>query len=161
MSPQATCSDAVQRPGAWQASDTYRTLYRAQLVERIGLIKAGVRAADAKLWLEMPTIGAMILLKALDLPAATFNRKVRSDEKLSKAESERVVGFVRLVGQLEAMIDDVGTSEDFDARSWMSRWLTEPLPALGNAKPIDHINTLEGQNLISQKLAQIVSGAYA
>ena len=155
---QATQSEALKR---LPARDAYRALYKTQLQERVVMIRAGVRAADAKLWLEMPTITAMILLKALDLPVATFNRKVKADAKLSKAESERVVGFARLVGQLEAMIDEAGDSEGFDARSWMSRWLTEPLPALGNAKPIEFMDTMEGQNLVSQKLAQVVSGAYA
>ncbi|WP_274378045.1 MbcA/ParS/Xre antitoxin family protein, partial [Gluconobacter thailandicus] len=44
---------------------------------------------------------------------------------------------------------------------WLARWLTDPLPALGNARPIDFMNTMEGQALVSQKLAQIASGAYA
>jgi putative toxin-antitoxin system antitoxin component (TIGR02293 family) len=141
--------------------DAYRKLYGAQMVERIGLIRNGVKASDAKAWLNMPSIATGVLLEALDLPVATFNRKVKWDEKLSKAESERVVGFARLVGQLEAMIDEAGDPTGFDARSWISRWLTEPLPALGHAKPIDYMDTMEGQNLVSQKLAQISSGAYA
>ena len=160
MNRQAVRSEGL-RTAFQQSGDPYRKLYRTQLPERIGLIKAGVRAVEAKIWLEMSTIGFLILLEALDLPAATFKRKVKSDAKLSKAESERVLGFARLVGQLEAMIDEAGDSTNFNARTWMSRWLTEPLPALDNAKPIDYMDTIEGQNLISQKLAQVVSGAYA
>lgn len=141
--------------------DAYRVLYRTDGSERIELIKAGVKAAEAKRWLDMPTIGALVMLDALDLPAATFNRKVRSGAKLSKAESERVVGFARLVGQLEAIVDEAGVPDGFDARGWMSRWLTEPLPALGGARPIDFMDTMEGQHLVSKTLGQIVSGTYA
>ena len=94
--------------------DAYRMLYRSQLVERVEIVRAGIKAADAKVWLDMPDISSIAMLKALDLSVATFNRKVRSRETLSKAESERLVGFARLVGQLESMVED---AEDFDARS--------------------------------------------
>lgn len=143
------------------SSATPAALYRAQRVERIAIVRTGVKAADAKAWLDMPEIGSMAMLKALDLSAATFNRKIKAQETLSKAESERVLGFVRLVGQLEAMVEDGADRDEVDLRAWMSRWLTEPLPALGHARPIDFLDTMEGQALVSQKLAQIASGAYA
>ena len=130
-------------------------------MDRIGLIKLGVSAADAKLWLDLPDLGRGLALKALDLPVATFNKKVRANARLSPAESERVVGFARLVGQVETMVLEAGSKQGFDARSWLARWLTEPLPALGNGKPIDFMDTMDGQALVSQKLAQIASGAYA
>ena len=100
-------------------------------------------------------------LKALDLPVATFNKKVKANAKLSPAESERVVGFVRLVGQVEDMVEASADSSGFDARAWLARWLTEPLPAFGNARPIDFLDTMEGQSLVSRTLAQVASGAYA
>jgi putative toxin-antitoxin system antitoxin component (TIGR02293 family) len=109
----------------------------------------------------MPALATGVVLEALDLPIATFNRKVKANERLSKAESERVVGFARLVGQFEAMIEEAGDPRGFDARSWLSRWLTEPLPALGAVKPINFLDTMEGQALISRTLAQVASGAYA
>ena len=143
------------------ARETYRILYQSQVMDRIGLITRGVQAADAKAWLDVPHIGTIVLLNALDLSVATFNRKVKANATLSAAESERVLGFARLVGQVEAMIEESGDPSGFDARSWLGRWLTEPLPALGNARPIDFMNTMEGQNLVSQTLAQAVSGAYA
>lgn len=158
---QAGLSKTQQRLHGMSSRDAHRALYSARLVDRIQLIKSGIRAADAKLWLEMPSIGALAVLRALDLPVATFNRKVKSDDVLSKAESERVVGFARLVGQVEAMVDGAGDAENFDSRAWLSRWLTTSLPALGDVKPIDYMDTMEGQNLVSQKLAQVVSGAYA
>lgn len=139
----------------------YGALYRTPVMERIRLITSGVTAADAKRWLEIAALGRNATLKALDLPVATFNKKVKANAKLSPAESERVLGFARLVGQTEAMVEEAGSPSDFDARAWLARWLTEPLPALGNARPLDFMNTMEGQNLVAQKLAQIASGAYA
>ncbi|WP_431284835.1 antitoxin Xre/MbcA/ParS toxin-binding domain-containing protein [Humitalea sp. 24SJ18S-53] len=130
-------------------------------MERIRLITTGVLATDAKQWLEIPELGRNTTLKALDLPVATFNKKVKANAKLSPAESERVIGFARLVGQIETMIDEAGGPAGFDAGAWLAHWLSAPLPALGNARPIDFMNTMEGQALVSQKLAQIGSGAYA
>ena len=100
-------------------------------------------------------------LKALNLSTATVNKKAKNGEALSPGESERVVGFARLVGQLEAMIQESGDPAGFDARAWMARWLTEPLPAFGGARPADFIDTMEGQALVSAALARMQSGAYA
>jgi len=135
-------------------------------MERIRLITTGVRAEDAKKWLDIASLGRSATLKALDLPVATFNRKVKAGERLSQAESERVIGFARLVGQVEAMVEEAGVEEaggaaDFDAQEWLARWLTTPVPALGGARPIDLMGTMEGQGLVSQTLAQMSSGAYA
>lgn len=153
-------------PVAGGVSGSYRTLYRAQAMERIRLITDGVRAEDAKKWLEIASLGRNATLAALDLPVATFNKKVKAGGRLSQAESERVIGFARLVGQVEAMMEDAGVSvgggpTGFDARAWLAGWLTSPVPALGGARPIDLMGTMEGQGLVSQTLAQIGSGAYA
>lgn len=139
----------------------YGRLYRTSVMERIRLIADGVPAADAKQWLEIAALGRNATLKALDLPIATFNKKVKADSRLSPAESERVIGFARLVGQVEAMLAEADSPPDFDAQAWLARWLSQPLPALGNAKPIDFMGTMEGQALVSRTLAQIESGAYA
>jgi putative toxin-antitoxin system antitoxin component (TIGR02293 family) len=140
---------------------SYHGLYRSPAIDRIALIKEGVAAVDAKRWLDIPALNRTTTLKALDLPVATFNKKVKANAKLSPAESERVVGFVRLVGQVEDMVEASADSSGFDARAWLALWLTEPLPAFGNARPIDFLDTMEGQSLVSRTLAQVASGAYA
>jgi len=153
-------------PAAGASAGQYGRLYRTQAMERIRLITTGVRAEDAKKWLDIASLGRSATLKALDLPVATFNRKVKAGERLSQAESERVIGFARLVGQVEAMMEDAGVEEaggaaGFDAQEWLAQWLTTPVPALGGARPIDLMGTMEGQGLVSQTLAQMSSGAYA
>ena len=95
------------------------------------------------------------------MSTATVNKKARQGDTLSPEESERIVGFAKLVGQLEAMIQDSGDPTDFDARTWMARWLTEPLPAFGGARPADLMDAMEGQGLVAAALAKIQSGAYA
>lgn len=136
-------------------------LYRADSMERIRRVTEGVPAADAKAWLASVPLERNAILRALDLPAATFNRKVQERARLAPAESERVIGFARLLGQVEAMLAEAGRPEGFDAAAWLGRWLSEPLPALGQARPMDFLNTMEGQHLVSGMLAQIGSGAYA
>jgi putative toxin-antitoxin system antitoxin component (TIGR02293 family) len=151
----------ADRPPAGGVPGFYGALYRTPVIERIRLISVGVRAEDAKKWLEIAPLGRSAALAALDLPVATFNRKVKEGGRLSAAESERVIGFARLVGQVEAMVEDAGGAEGFDVRAWLAGWLTRPVPALGGARPIDLMGTMEGQGLVSQTLAQIGSGAYA
>jgi putative toxin-antitoxin system antitoxin component (TIGR02293 family) len=143
------------------ASLSYITVYRATPLERIDMIRRGIRASEAKrLFAELP-IGQGAGFKALNLSTATVNKKARQGDTLSPEESERIVGFAKLVGQLEAMIQDSGDPANFDARAWMARWLTEPLPAFGGARPADLMDTMEGQGLVSAALAKIQSGAYA
>lgn len=138
----------------------YVDLYRASAFDRIAFIKSGVPARKVKTFITELQLDQRAMLDALNLKTATVNKKAARDETLSAEESERVVGLAKLVGQLEAMIEESGTAEGFDAPEWLSRWLREPLPALGG-RPIDLLDTMEGQALVSRALAQLQSGAYA
>ncbi|WP_211259438.1 type II RES/Xre toxin-antitoxin system antitoxin [Belnapia moabensis] len=139
----------------------YLRLYQASAVERIAMIKLGLPASEAKRIFADLAIGQGAALKALRLSPATVNKKAKQDQTLSPGESERVLGMAKLVGQLEAMIQASGNPEGFDATAWMSRWLQAPLPALGGQRPIDLMDTMEGQALVSTALAQMQGGAYA
>lgn len=136
-------------------------VYRASPLERIGMIKRGVSAAEAKRIFTELELGQGAALKALKLSAATVNKKAKQNQTLSPSESERLIGMARLVGQVGAMVEECGDAQGFDAATWMSRWLSEPVPALGGARPIELMDTMEGQALVSKTLAQMESGAYA
>ncbi len=140
---------------------SYITVYRASPLERIDMIRHGVLASEAKrMFADLP-IGQGAGLKALNLSTATVNKKAKLGDTLSPEESERIAGFARLVGQLEAMVQDSGDPANFDARASMARWLAEPLPAFGGVRPADLVDTMEGQGLVSAALAKMQSGAYA
>jgi putative toxin-antitoxin system antitoxin component (TIGR02293 family) len=139
---------------------SYLAVYRASPLERISMIKRGVRASDAKHVIADLSIAQGAALKALNLSQATVNKKAKQGQTLSPDESERVIGLARLVGQLEAIVQESGNAQGFDATAWMSRWLSEPLAALGGVRPIDLMDTMEGQGVVSTALAQIQSGAY-
>jgi putative toxin-antitoxin system antitoxin component (TIGR02293 family) len=136
-------------------------IFRASPFDRIEVIKAGVSARRVKYFIAQMHLDQHVMFDALNLKTATVNRKAARNELLSAEESERVMGLAKLVGQLEAMVEESGDSEGFDAPEWLSRWLREPLPALGGGMPIDLLDTMEGQALVSRALSQIQSGAYA
>lgn len=143
------------------AGSRYLEFFRADPLERINRIKRGVSAADAKLILAHLHLPQGETLKALKLSQATVNKKAKQDQMLAPDEGERVLGMAKLVGQLEAMVEESGDPVGFDAAGWLSQWLREPIPALGGARPFDLMDTMEGQTLVSRTLAQAQSGAYA
>ena len=143
------------------AKNRYRDLYRTRPLELIAKIKQGVSAAEAKLVIADLRLGQGEAMKALNLSQATVNRKAKQAKSLTPDESERVIGAAKLVGQLQAMVEDSGEPAGFDAAAWLSQWLREPIPALGGIRPVDLMDTMEGQALVSQTLAQMEGGAYA
>lgn len=142
-------------------SISYLDIFHATPVERIGMIKGGIRATVAKRIIADLAIGQGEGFDALKLSQATVNRKAAQDKTLSPDESERVIGMAKLIGQLQAMIEESGNPEGFDAPAWISRWLREPLPAFGGVRPVDLMDTMEGQAMVANALAQSQSGAYA
>jgi putative toxin-antitoxin system antitoxin component (TIGR02293 family) len=139
----------------------YLDIYRASATDRIRIIKEGIPAANAKRMIGDLHFDQGTFFKALNLKTATVNRKAANDEALSPEESERVMGVAKLVGQVQAMVEESGNADGFDAPKWLSGWLREPLPALGGQRPVDLIDTMEGQAMVAQALGQVQSGAYA
>lgn len=138
-----------------------REVYRAGTTEKIALIKGGVTAREAKTLISSFPFEQQLWLDALHLKTATVNKKAKEDKPLSSDESERVLGLAELVGQVEAMVEESGDPEGFDAHAWLAEWLKEPVPALGGVRPIDYLDTVRGQMIVSKLLSQMQSGAYA
>ena len=154
-------SGSPVRKAAVSAKSQYLALYREGPIERIARIKRGVPAAEAKRMFADLQVGQGEASKALKLSQATINRRAQQDKPLTPDESERVIGMAKLVGQLQAMVEDAGNPKGFDAMAWLSQWLREPIPALGGVRPFDLMDTMEGQALVSRTLAQMEGGAYA
>lgn len=153
---RATGKTKTSKPGL-----VYIEIYRSSPQGRIKMIRSGVKAGDAKQMITDLHFDQQALLGALNLKTATVNRKAARDEALSTEESERVLGIASLVGQLQAIVEESGDPEGFDATQWLSRWLREPLPALGGEKPMSLLDTMEGQSLVADTLAKAQSGAFA
>lgn len=139
----------------------YLEYYRSAPSDRIAMIKGGLKASVANIIITWISGSKNEALRAVDIPQATMNRWVKADAKLPPAESERVLGVGRLIGQVEAMVEEAGEPAGFDARAWLTRWLGEPLAALGGVRPRDLLDTIEGQRMVSEALARMQSGAYA
>jgi putative toxin-antitoxin system antitoxin component (TIGR02293 family) len=139
----------------------YVQLFKAAPMDRIKLVKSRLPASQAKTIISDLAMPSGSALRALNVPVSTLNRKTKTREALTQDESERVLGLARLIGQVQAMVNESGDPSGFDARGWTARWLSEPLPALGGTRPLDLMDTMEGQSLVADTLARIQSGAYA
>jgi putative toxin-antitoxin system antitoxin component (TIGR02293 family) len=131
-------------------------------LDRIGLARAGVKASKVARAAALLRLPKEQLIKTLGFSRATVARKVSEGTALDQEQSSRLVGILALVGQIEdAMDDTVGTADTvFDAGGWVSTWLDQPLPALGQRKPGEFMDSTEGQMLVSRILAQTLAGAY-
>lgn len=141
--------------------DKFRDVYAASPEDRIRIIRRGMPAAEAKRLVQVLGVEQKTFYHALGLKTATVNRKIAQSEQLSSDESERLLGVAKLIGQVEAIVAEAGDPQGFSAPEWISRWLREPLPALGGTAPIDLLDTMEGQAMVAEALARIQSGAYA
>jgi putative toxin-antitoxin system antitoxin component (TIGR02293 family) len=159
--PKAALQPQPPRIAGSAAPPSYLDLHKAEPLARIEMIKRGVPAQFAKGLLNELALSQSAGAGALNLPVATLNRKVARDDTLGPDESERVLGLARLIGQVEDMVRSSGDAAGFDPAAWLSRWLREPLGAFGGVRPIELMDTMEGQALVSQTLAQAQSGAYA
>mgnify|MGYP003296135314 CR=1 FL=1 len=139
----------------------YRELFAASPQARIAMIRQGVPAIEAKRLVQALGVEQKVFYQALGLKTATVNRKITQSEQLASDESERLLGVARLIGQVEAIVTESGDPQGFDAPEWLSRWLREPLPALGGSPPMALLDTMEGQAMVAEALARIQSGAYA
>jgi putative toxin-antitoxin system antitoxin component (TIGR02293 family) len=139
----------------------YLAVYRASPLERIAMIRHGLRTCDAQRVIDDLALDRDTVTELLDLTQLPRSRRASHNDALSPAGSERLIGLARLVGQLQEMLQEGGGTEPLDAAAWLSHWLREPLPALAGARPIELIGTMEGQTVISAFLAQLQSCVYA
>ena len=66
-----------------------------------------------------------------------------------------------LIDLVELIVTESGSSDKFDARSWLKEWLVSANPALGNQKPAELMKTKAGRETIFSLILQMQSGAYA
>jgi putative toxin-antitoxin system antitoxin component (TIGR02293 family) len=131
------------------------------LVERIGLVKAGLPAQLLVTLARDMQLPRERLYAWLGIARTTANRKIKGDELLSQDESERALGLSRLIGQVQRVVAESGTPEGFDAARWTAQWLAEPNAALGGQTPGEFMDTADGRSLVAGLIEQMQSGAYA
>lgn len=145
-------SKAVEDPHA---------IYLMEPTARIRLIKRGVRAAAVSSLAKRMEWTKERFTQSLGLSIATIDRRVRDQENLTTQESERYIGLIKLIGQVQVVVEQSGDPGNFDATQWFAQWLDKPLPALGGSRPVEYIDTSEGREMLSRLIAMAQSGAYA
>ena len=59
------------------------------------------------------------------------------------------MAIARLIAQADAIVQESGNSEGFDAARWVAAWLDEPHPALGRRRPSELMDTEAGRALVA------------
>jgi len=136
-------------------------LFKSNPIARIELARGGLPAAALGELATRLGMGQDKLSSLLGIPRSTVARKLQTDERLSAAYSERLLGVLMLIGQVTDIMGRFGDHEEtLDIGLWMARWLEESIPALGGRTPVELMDTGDGRQLVSRLLAQSVSGAY-
>ena len=139
----------------------YIHIFEQALFSQSELVKQGLAAWVVKSLAKDLDLDQTALVECLGIARSTYSRKLREKKFLGISESERVLGVARLIGQVQSMVEQSGDPNDFDAKQWVGQWLEQPLPALNNRAPLEMLDTASGQELVSQLLMQVQSGAYA
>lgn len=146
---------------AWKGTGSFLRAFKADPMEIVTIVMEGVPPSQLKYITDRMGWPQDKFLDTLGLSRATVGRKVANGKLLTKEASSRVVGLQRIIGQVEAMVQDSGNPDGFDAPAWVGEWLERPQPALGGRTPSSFMDTAEGQQLVMQVLSQAHSGAYA
>lgn len=142
----------------------YTYLYELSPLKSISLARDGVPASAIEVVAQAMDMPVARVQKALNLPASTVARKIKSQENLPVDQSERIIQTMQLIGLAERLVDEYGDpelSQGFDAAKWFGEWIEEPNPALGMQKPVELLDTATGAGLVESLLHKMVSGVYA
>jgi putative toxin-antitoxin system antitoxin component (TIGR02293 family) len=150
-----------KRVGVSQMNLSFVHIYQVEPIDRIKLIRDGVPARYINVISDSMGITKDTLFKFLNLPKSTIDKKSVANQVLPIEQGERLIGMAKLVGQVESIISESGNPDGFNAAKWVAQWLEKPSPALGGEKPSAYLDTVSGQEMISDLLAKIQTGAYA
>lgn len=137
------------------------SFHLASPAERVSIIRNGVPASCISNLVAAMHVSRRRLLAMLNLPSASIRRRTRQDGLLSTEQSERVIGLVRLIGQVAVMVEGSSDPKNFDAARWVGEWLEQPISALNGARPAEFMGTLTGQALVANLLVQAQAGVFA
>jgi putative toxin-antitoxin system antitoxin component (TIGR02293 family) len=152
---------ALRRVLTGKKGRAYATLYDVGHVDRIGIVKAGLPAKLLTTLAEDMQVTRERLYRWLGIARATANRKVQAGDLLNQDESERALGILRLIGQVEKVVAESGEPVGFNAALWTAEWLEQPNRALGGKAPGEFMDTADGRALVAGLIAQMQAGTYA
>lgn len=130
-------------------------IYELDPIVRIQQAETGLPAADVGATARSMNVPYRRVIDILEYSKATITRKVANGLRLTRDESERLLGLQKLVGQVEKMVRLCGDSHGFDAPVWVERFLATPCPAFGGIKPEDLMPSSEGRQLVESCVARM------
>lgn len=68
--------------------------------------------------------------------------------------------IIALQDLVQRLVRESGAPTDFDAHAWVTAWIREPHPALGNTAPLDVLDTPNGYEKVRTLLLRMQSGAH-
>jgi putative toxin-antitoxin system antitoxin component (TIGR02293 family) len=142
-------------------TESLLNVFEYEPLERVDAIKRGIPAEVVLELADRMGITKERLFAMLGLPRATVDRKLREKKDLSRDESSRVLGAAHLVGQVQAMVEESGTPQGFNAAAWVADWLDRAVPALADRRPAELMDTAEGQAIVAKLLERAQTAAYS
>lgn len=139
----------------------FARFYQIDPIEKIKLVRSGISPQYVLRISDSMGITKDALFKVLNFPKSTIDKKIAANQNLPIEQGERLIGMAKLVGQVEVMVQESGNPDGFNAAKWVANWIEKPSPALGGEKPAAYLDTVSGQEMISDLLAKMQSGAYA
>lgn len=134
---------------------------RVPSLDRIEMVRAGVPATVLAFLAKRLDVSLEWIYETTGVARSTGDRKRRRGERLNQDQSERVMGLIRLIGQVRRIVEESGDPEGFDAAHWVADWLDAPLGALGGRRPADLMDTADGRALVTNLVRQMQAGTYA
>jgi putative toxin-antitoxin system antitoxin component (TIGR02293 family) len=116
------------------------------------LVREGLPAGSVTALAHKLQIGNSVLSRKLGIPQRTLTRRLSQQSLLTSAESDRTVRMARVYANAVEMIGDEEKAIE---------WLRTPNRALGGEKPLDHLDTDVGAQMVEDILGRIAYGVYS
>jgi putative toxin-antitoxin system antitoxin component (TIGR02293 family) len=116
------------------------------------LVREGLPVVAVTALAEKLQIGNSALSRKLGIPQRTLTRRLSQRSLLTPAESDRTVRMARVLARA---IETIGDPEK------AIEWLRTPNRALGGERPLDHLDTDVGAQMVDDVLGRIAYGVYS
>ncbi len=129
--------------------------------ENIRLVKQGFHPSYLVNFAKNAAISRDRIYLMLGLSRSTIEKKIKDNELLNLAQSERVLGLYKLVSKLSNMLPEKCDSGMPTVCAILMEWLEAPMPALNGKAPFKFMDISDGQNMVLNLLDKIETGTYA
>jgi uncharacterized protein (DUF2384 family) len=135
----------------------------APLHRRVRMERDGVSHAIVERLTDELNLSTSDVLRILNIPKATYTKKLREKEFFNGISGQSVVGLLDLINKVEDMLQvELSAAEikKFDIEGWVGRWIKRAQPALGGLAPAELMDTPSGRESVMRLLGALQSGAY-